>query len=218
MSGDLVGLTAIGEARRCGRRCPGLSNRAARSSLGGRGTLVPSQRTFRLQLVQRHPCQPACADRRGSNFRGALRQCAVGHGDHQPRPPRYTASRQRLVTAASEARSHRVSCVGLNPTQALITFAYHRARTILLRLRATLSRVAVLWNAANLAFTPVWRAMYAAGRSMGLVLFSQPVRQPHPRGPVMLFKRDDVGLLCHFWSSLLCLARAGPSRQGRRKI
>jgi hypothetical protein len=46
----------------------------------------------------------------------------------------------------------------------------------LLRVRATLSRVAVLWNAANLAFTPVWRAMDAAGRSMGLMLLSQPVR------------------------------------------
>jgi hypothetical protein len=65
----------------------------------------------------------------------ALRRYAVGHG--QPTaPPRYTASRQRFVTAASEARCHRVSRVGLNHTQALITFAYHRVTRILLRLRA----------------------------------------------------------------------------------
>jgi hypothetical protein len=43
--------------------------------------------------------------------------------------------RQRLVRAASEARCYRVSRVGLNHTQALITFAYHRVRRILLRLR-----------------------------------------------------------------------------------
>jgi hypothetical protein len=41
-----------------------------------------------------------------------------------------------------------------------------------------LSRLAVLWNAADPAFTPVWRAVDAAGLSMGLVLLSQPVRQP----------------------------------------
>jgi hypothetical protein len=38
------------------------------------------------------------------------------------------------VTAASEARCHRVSRVGLNHTQAVITFAYHRVRRILLHL------------------------------------------------------------------------------------
>jgi ABC transporter substrate binding protein len=37
--------------------------------------------------------------------------------------------------------------------------------------------VAVLWNAANPAFTPVWRAVDATARSMGLVLLSQPVRE-----------------------------------------
>jgi putative ABC transport system substrate-binding protein len=42
----------------------------------------------------------------------------------------------------------------------------------------TLSRVAVLWNAANPALTPVWRAVDATARSMGLVLLSQPVREP----------------------------------------
>jgi putative ABC transport system substrate-binding protein len=47
----------------------------------------------------------------------------------------------------------------------------------------TLSRVAVLWNAANPAFTPVWRAVDAAARSMGLVLLSQPVRQPQDFAP-----------------------------------
>jgi ABC transporter substrate binding protein len=35
----------------------------------------------------------------------------------------------------------------------------------------------VLWNAANPAFTPVWRAVDATVRSMGLVLSSQPVRE-----------------------------------------
>jgi len=36
----------------------------------------------------------------------------------------------------------------------------------------------VLWNAANPAFTPVWRAVDATAGSMGLVLLSQPVREP----------------------------------------
>ena len=36
----------------------------------------------------------------------------------------------------------------------------------------------MLWNAANPAFTPVWRAVDATARSMGLVLLSQPVREP----------------------------------------
>jgi hypothetical protein len=42
------------------------------------------------------------------------------------------------VTGAREVRYHRVSRVGLSDIQAVITFAYHRARTILLRLRADL--------------------------------------------------------------------------------
>jgi putative ABC transport system substrate-binding protein len=42
----------------------------------------------------------------------------------------------------------------------------------------SLSRVAVLWNAANPAFTPVWQALDATARSMGLALLSQPVREP----------------------------------------
>ena len=36
----------------------------------------------------------------------------------------------------------------------------------------------MLWNAASPAFTPVWRAVDATARSMGLVLLSQPVREP----------------------------------------
>jgi hypothetical protein len=35
---------------------------------------------------------------------------------------------------------------------------------------------------------------------------------------VMPFERDDVGLLCYFCPPSLCLARAGPVRQGRAKI
>src|ERR1700730_17399915 len=48
----------------------------------------------------------------------------------------YTASRQRFVRSASEVRYHRVSRAPSNHTQTLITFAYHRVRRILLRLRA----------------------------------------------------------------------------------
>jgi hypothetical protein len=43
---------------------------------------------------------------------------------NQPQPPRYTASRQRFVRAASEVRYHRVSRAASNHTQTLITFAY----------------------------------------------------------------------------------------------
>ncbi|MBV8399540.1 MAG: hypothetical protein JOZ17_12480 [Acetobacteraceae bacterium] len=35
---------------------------------------------------------------------------------------------------------------------------------------------------------------------------------------VMLFERDDVGLLCHSCPPSLCLARAGLVRQDRAKI
>jgi hypothetical protein len=44
--------------------------------------------------------------------------------DNQPQPPRYTASRQRFVRAASEVRYHRVSRAASNHTQTLITFVY----------------------------------------------------------------------------------------------
>jgi putative tryptophan/tyrosine transport system substrate-binding protein len=53
-----------------------------------------------------------------------------------------------------------------------------KALSLLKEVVPTLSRVAVLWNVANPAFTPVWRAVDATARSMGLVLLSQPVREP----------------------------------------
>jgi ABC-type uncharacterized transport system substrate-binding protein len=40
-----------------------------------------------------------------------------------------------------------------------------------------LSRVAVLWNAGNPAFAPVWRALDAAAHSLEVALLSQPVRE-----------------------------------------
>jgi putative ABC transport system substrate-binding protein len=39
------------------------------------------------------------------------------------------------------------------------------------------SQVAVLWNAANPAFAPVWQAAETTARSMGLSLLSEPVRR-----------------------------------------
>jgi putative ABC transport system substrate-binding protein len=53
-----------------------------------------------------------------------------------------------------------------------------KALSLLKEAIPTLSRVAVLWNGANPAFTPVWRNMDTTARSMGLVLSSQPVREP----------------------------------------
>ena len=41
----------------------------------------------------------------------------------------------------------------------------------------SMSHVAVLWNAANPAFAPVWQAAETTARSMGLSLLSQPVRR-----------------------------------------
>jgi putative ABC transport system substrate-binding protein len=41
-----------------------------------------------------------------------------------------------------------------------------------------LTRVAVLWNAANPAFTPVWREVEATAHAAGLVLYTQQVREP----------------------------------------
>src|SRR5271156_3121881 len=46
-----------------------------------------------------------------------------------------------------------------------------------------LSRVAVLWNAGNPAFAPVWRALDAAARSLGVALLLQPVREPQDFAP-----------------------------------
>ena len=42
----------------------------------------------------------------------------------------------------------------------------------------SLNRVAVLWNQANPAFPPVWQAVDATARSIGLELLSKPVREP----------------------------------------
>ena len=53
-----------------------------------------------------------------------------------------------------------------------------KALSLLKEAVPTLSRVAVLWNGANPAFTPVWREVDTTARSMGLVLLSQPVREP----------------------------------------
>ncbi len=41
----------------------------------------------------------------------------------------------------------------------------------------SISQVAVLWNAANPAFAPVWQAVDTTARSMGLSLVSHPVRR-----------------------------------------
>jgi putative ABC transport system substrate-binding protein len=53
-----------------------------------------------------------------------------------------------------------------------------KALSLLKEAVPTLSRVAVLWNASNPALAPIWRAVDATARSMGLVLLSQPVREP----------------------------------------
>ena len=53
-----------------------------------------------------------------------------------------------------------------------------KALSLLKEAVPTLSSVAVLWNAANPAFTPVWQTVDATASSMGLVLLSQPVREP----------------------------------------
>jgi putative ABC transport system substrate-binding protein len=53
-----------------------------------------------------------------------------------------------------------------------------KALSLLKEAVPTLSRVAVLWNAANPALTTIWRAVDATARPMGLVLLSQPVREP----------------------------------------
>jgi putative ABC transport system substrate-binding protein len=53
-----------------------------------------------------------------------------------------------------------------------------KALSLLKEAVPTLSRVAVLWNGANPAFTSVWREVDTTARSMGLVLLSQPVREP----------------------------------------
>ena len=53
-----------------------------------------------------------------------------------------------------------------------------KALSLLKEAVPTLSRVAVLWNAFNPALAPIWRAVDATARSMGLVLLSQPVREP----------------------------------------
>jgi putative ABC transport system substrate-binding protein len=53
-----------------------------------------------------------------------------------------------------------------------------KALSLLKEAVSTLSRVAVLWNASNPALALIWQAVDATARSMGLVLLSQPVREP----------------------------------------
>jgi alkylation response protein AidB-like acyl-CoA dehydrogenase len=96
--------------------------------------LQPSSRQRELIARARRLARERFAPRadrhdRDASFRGRL-------SDNQPQPPRYTASRQRFLRAASEARYHRVSRAASNHTQTLITFAYHWVRRILLRHRA----------------------------------------------------------------------------------
>ena len=57
-----------------------------------------------------------------------------------------------------------------------------KALSLLKEAVPTLSRVAVLWNGANPAFKPVWREVDTTARSTGLVLLSQPVREPQDFG------------------------------------
>ena len=58
-----------------------------------------------------------------------------------------------------------------------------KALSLLKEAVPTLSRVAVLWNEANPAFKPVWREVDTTAHSMGLVLLSQPVREPQDFAP-----------------------------------
>ena len=58
-----------------------------------------------------------------------------------------------------------------------------KALSLLKEAVPTLSRLAVLWNEANPAFKPVWREVDTTAHSMGLVLLSQPVREPQDFAP-----------------------------------
>jgi putative tryptophan/tyrosine transport system substrate-binding protein len=49
-----------------------------------------------------------------------------------------------------------------------------------------LTRVAVLWNAANPALAPVWRHLEASASAAGLVLLSQQVREPQDFEPAFV--------------------------------
>jgi putative ABC transport system substrate-binding protein len=57
-----------------------------------------------------------------------------------------------------------------------------KALSLLKEAVPTLSRVAVLWNGTNPAFTSVWQQVDTIARSMGLVLLPQPVREPQDFG------------------------------------
>jgi putative ABC transport system substrate-binding protein len=76
--------------------------------------------------------------------------------------------------AASLARpGGNVTGVGL-----LIPEISGKALSLLKEAVPALTRVAVLWNAANPALAPVWREIEPTARSAGLVLYSQQVREP----------------------------------------
>jgi putative tryptophan/tyrosine transport system substrate-binding protein len=53
-----------------------------------------------------------------------------------------------------------------------------KALSLLKEAVPALRRVAVLWNAANPAFTPVWQSVDAVAGSLGLTLLSDTVRKP----------------------------------------
>jgi hypothetical protein len=108
--------------------------------VGGRHTSVPPQRTLSASNSSSAILVTVPSPTGGSVCRRALKQDGGKPWDSQPHPPRYTASPEPPVTGAREVRYHRVNRVGLSDIQAVITFAYHRVRRILLRLGPTPAR------------------------------------------------------------------------------
>jgi putative tryptophan/tyrosine transport system substrate-binding protein len=60
-----------------------------------------------------------------------------------------------------------------------------KALSLLKEALPALSRVSVLWNEANPAFTPVWQALDATAQSTGLTLFRAPLRAPQDLAPAL---------------------------------
>jgi putative tryptophan/tyrosine transport system substrate-binding protein len=78
-----------------------------------------------------------------------------------------------------------------------------KALTLLKEAVPGLSRVAVLWNAANPANTLVWKEIEATARAADIILYSQPIREPKD------FDSAFVGIAQDHADGLLILTDAG---------
>ena len=147
MLGRMRELETDALAMPAGREAPAPDHRPCKGGkvqLGGRHTSVPLQRTSRVPRTRPASSSSPCLRRPARERCERYSEARGRPWDSQPRPSRFTASRQRLVTGASEPRYRRTSRASSNHTQGLITWPLSTSLPIACqpgrRLRAKISR------------------------------------------------------------------------------